>query len=99
MQKQKTVIAACITIVLAFCASFSAEADSNLQNLSQCRRIFAYSGYDNAYFYGYDNHMLCSAHVIPDEMEQTVTTDGIIRAVCHDESHSRHPRGVFPHGR
>lgn len=86
MQKQKTVIAACITIVLAFCASFSAEADSNLQNLSQCRRIFAYSGYDNAYFYGYDNHMLCSAHVIPDEMEQTVTTDGIIRAVCHDET-------------
>ena len=86
MQKNKHIVAVFLSIVFVFCASFSVKADSNLQNLAKCRRIYAYNGDNNAYFFGYSNHMLCSARVIPDGIERTVTTDGVIRAVCHDET-------------
>lgn len=88
--KHRCIVMVCmiVTAVMAMCASVTVGADSTLQNLAQCRRVYAYSGNNNAYFYGFGNHTLCSARAIPDETERTVTTDGVIRAVCHDEAYA-----------
>ena len=84
--KIKAAIASVLAIVLAISALGSVGAGNSLRDLAQCRKVYAYSGESAAYFYGYANQMLCSARVIPDVVEKTVTTDGVIRAVSHDET-------------
>ena len=84
--KIKAAIASILAIVLAISALGSVGAGNSLRELARCRKIYAYSGENAAYFYGYANQMLCSARVIPDVVERTVTTDGVIRAVSHDET-------------
>ena len=74
-------ILALLVGLTVFSVSFSAAGGE----LGSCKKLFAYSDNDAAYFYGYYGGTLVSERVIPDEMTRTVTTDGVIRMVCHNE--------------
>ena len=64
----------------AFSVSFSAVGEE----LGSCKKVYAYSGTDAAYFYGYYGGTLVSEKVLPDDVTRSVTTDGVIRMVCHN---------------
>ena len=73
-------ILALLVGLTVFSVSFSAAGGE----LGSCKKLFAYSDNDAAYFYGYNGGTLVSERVIPDDMTRTVTTDGVIRMVCHN---------------
>ncbi len=86
----KRLISCAISVVLLI-VSFSAAAADNavkLNELSVCIKIFAYSGKDSAYFYGFSSQTLCSVRVIPDGLTRTVNVNGTILNVCHDDSNA-----------
>lgn len=80
-------ISALLAVALfALCVcSFGAGAHT-LGDLSKCRKVFAYSGNSCAYFYGTDNTTLYSSRVLPDSVSRSIGVEGVIRAVCHDET-------------
>ena len=62
-----------------------AEKSVKYDELSICRRVFAYSGNSSAYFYGFYEKTICSARVVPDDSARKATVSGNVLAVCHDE--------------
>lgn len=90
-----------LCILLALISSANAASTLYLQMLSDCRRVYGYSGSAHAYFYGYTNNTLVSARVLPDTVTRSAVVSGVIRAVCHDERNAyalyeagRHRYGV-----
>lgn len=57
-----------------------------LTELRSCKRIFAYSGRENAYFFGFSGDALVSERVLPGRLTRTLRVNGGIIAVCHDEA-------------
>ena len=80
----------CALSVILFIASFSAASANSgiLSELSECFKIYAYSGTASAYFYGFTDQTLCSTRVIPDVMTRRVSVNGSIISVCHDDSNA-----------
>lgn len=62
-----------------------AEKSVKYDELSICRRVFAYSGNSSAYLYGFYEKTICSARVVPDDSARKATVPGNVLAVCHDE--------------
>lgn len=60
-------------------------AAPELSALRTCKRIFSYSGKENAYFFGFEDAALTSARVLPDRITRTVRVSGSIITACHDE--------------
>ena len=86
MKKAFSVLIIILTIV--FIPLYSAESKSiqKLNDLSYCKNLYTYSGYNYAYFYGYTSDTLYSAQSIPDINLRYIKVDGLIRAVCHNEN-------------
>lgn len=86
MKKAFSVLIIVLTIV--FIPLYSAESKSiqSLNDLSSCKELYTYSGYNYAYFYGYTSNTLYSAQSIPDINLRYIKVDGLIRAVCHNET-------------
>ena len=86
----KRLISCAISVVLLIVSFTTAAADNavKLRELSDCVKVFAYSGKDSAYFYGFNSQTLCSVRVIPDVLTRTVNVNGTILSVCHDDSNA-----------
>ncbi len=86
----KRLISCAVSVVLLFVSFFTAAADSfgKLKELSLCVKVFAYSGKDSAYFYGFSSQTLCSVRAIPDVLTRTVNVSGTILSVCHDDANA-----------
>ena len=82
----KRMISFFLALIMLFGAVFCANAGSVVQlgELSACRKLYAYSAANSAYYYGFYGKTLCSARVIPDVSVKRATAAGNILAVCHD---------------
>ena len=82
----KRLISFALALVMLFGAIICANADSvvQLNELSACKKVFAYSGQNSAHFYGFYGKTLCSARVIPDVSVRWATVEGGVLAMCHD---------------
>ena len=81
----------CVILILINIFSFfayTAWADNSASfgELGSCKKLYAYSGKNNAYFYGFGNTTLYSARAVPSASLRYIDTGGYIRAVCHDEN-------------
>lgn len=78
-----------IVLIAVPAALHTANAAPDLSSLRSCRKLYSYSGSSHAYFYGFENRAAYSAEVLPGGVSRSISVDGVIRAVCHDE-HSLH---------
>ena len=62
-----------------------AEGVPEFWDLSRCRNVYAYSGKNCAYFYGFNGGTLVSARAIPDSVIRSCTVEGVIYSACHSE--------------
>ena len=69
-----------------FATTAWAENSSSFRELSNCKYVYAFSGKNNAYFYGFNSSTLYSARAVPSANLRYVGTSGHIRSVCHDET-------------
>ena len=81
----------CVILILLNIFSFfvyTAWADNSASfgELGNCKELYAYSGKNNAYFYGFSADTLYSARSVPSANLRYVCTSGRIRSVCHDEA-------------
>lgn len=82
----RRLIAAGLSLALLFLSVCGAGAAvTELSALRGCKRIFAYSGRENAYFFGFSGDVLVSESVVPYHRTRTLRVGGGIVAVCHDE--------------
>ena len=82
----RKILSGLCVVLLFLCVRISGLAEGGeLLELSQSRLLYACSTGNTAYFYGFSNNTLCSVRVIPDGLCRSVTIDGVIRAVCHDD--------------
>lgn len=78
---------AVLSLALLVLPVYSAgAATAELSALRGCKRIFAYSGRENAYFFGFSGAVLVSERVLPGRLTRTLRVGGGIIAVCHDEA-------------
>ncbi len=73
-------------VTASVCAVFAQSV--SVDALSGCRKLFAYSGSQTAYFYGFKNATLYSVKVLPQVVTRSATVDGAVMAVCHDETNA-----------
>ena len=86
----KRYLSVLLIVLIAVLASLhTANAAPDLSSLRSCRKLYSYSGSSHAYFYGFENRAAYSAEVLPGGVSRSISVDGVIRAVCHDE-HSLH---------
>ena len=78
-----------IVLIAVPAALHTANAAPDVSSLRSCRKLYSYSGSSHAYFYGFENRAAYSAEVLPGGVSRSISVDGVIRAVCHDE-HSLH---------
>ena len=53
-----------------------------LTELRSCKRIFAYSGRENAYFFGFSGDALVSERVLPGRLTRTLRVNGGLQGCC-----------------
>lgn len=74
-----------IVLIAALASLYTANAAPDISSLRSCRKLYSYSGSSHAYFYGFENRAAYSAEVLPGGVSRSISVDGVIRAVCHDE--------------
>ncbi len=88
MKKIITSLLLSIFIIIASVYSAAAETRFFDSGLSDCRKVFSYSGNSGAYFYGFNNTTLVSARAHPQFIWRRLTVDGVIRAISHDDNYA-----------
>ena len=83
---RRTLTAAGLSLALLLLSfGWAGAVTAELSALRACKRIFSYSGRDNAYFFGFEDAVLVSERVLPDRLTRTVRVQGGIVTACHDE--------------
>lgn len=84
---KRVICAALVLFSLLFAgnAVYFAKTEVRFDELNNCRRIAAYSGYSSAFFYGCQGNTLYSFRVLPTQETRYVTPDSAICALSHDE--------------
>lgn len=84
--KKKAMCIMCAVFLLSIIFSTVTAAASVNSELSGCKKVYSYSCESGAFFYGFSNKKLCSTRVFPGYSSRSVDVDGVIRAVCHDNT-------------
>ena len=87
MKKLLSVILAALTLLGAQ-INVTAAGEISVSELSQCKKVSAYSGREHAYFYGHTNSSLYSSQVIPNTVTRRADVNGVIFYSCHDENNA-----------
>ena len=87
---KKIITSLLLSIFIIISSVYTAAAETRFfdSGLSDCKKVFSYSGSSGAYFYGFSNTTLVSARAHPQFISRNLTVDGIIRAVSHDDNYA-----------
>lgn len=86
LKKSLCIFLVFITTLLSSVCYVRADGSFSLSDLKNCAVLYAYSGKNNAYFYGNSNYTLYSARALPNRVTRYITVSGYISSVCHDEN-------------
>lgn len=87
MKKLLSIICVIIIIFSSAVLGVISASSYNLSLLKSCKKLFTYNGKSSSYVYGYTSDTLYSAKVLPSVNDiRYVSVDGLIRAVCHNET-------------
>lgn len=82
---KKSLLFLLIMLTAASVSLQAVNASSDTEKLRGCRRLYAYSGTAHAYFYGFENQTVYSVAVLPQCFARSISVNGTVCAVCHDE--------------
>ena len=87
---KKIITSLLLSIFIIISSVYTAAAETRFfdSGLSDCRKVFSYSGNSGAYFYGFNNTTLVSARAHPQFIWRRLTVDGVIRAISHDDNYA-----------